>query len=222
VNEKVDEEHVSNLADSFYRSGYDISKLLESIFLSSWFYEQKNIGAKIKSPVELITGIRRILPMEFRNEEVLLLYQRLLGQILFYPPNVAGWPGGRNWIDSSSLMYRLRLPRLLKDDESIGVKPKDDDDVMMGRGEQDAGGRLQVAGGRLQGVVNVNVDWPLYTSQFSNISRDQLGISIAANLLQAGQIDLDLLNSYADMKDRESYIRSLTVQVMSLPEYQLM
>ena len=43
--------------------------------------------------------------MKFGNEEVQLLYQRLLGQVLFYPPNVAGWPGGRNWIDSSSLMY---------------------------------------------------------------------------------------------------------------------
>ncbi|HLO82018.1 MAG TPA: DUF1800 domain-containing protein [Chitinophagaceae bacterium] len=219
VNEQVDEEHVRKLADSFYQSGYNIQKLLENIFLSSWFYEKKNIGAKIKSPVELITGIRRMLPMELGNEEVLLLYQRLLGQILFYPPNVAGWPGGRNWIDSSSLMYRLRLPRLLKDDESIGVKPKDDDDVMMGQNDQVAGGRLQVAG---RGMVNVKINWPEYSSKFNNISRDKLGISIASNLLQAGQIDLDLLNSYADMNDRESYIRSFTVQVMSLPEYQMM
>jgi hypothetical protein len=37
-----------------------------------------------------------------------------------------------------------------------------------------------------------------------------------------GRIDLDLLNSHADQRDRESYIRTFTVQVMSLPEYQLM
>jgi uncharacterized protein (DUF1800 family) len=219
VNEQADDDRVRKLADSFYQSGYDIQKLLENIFLSSWFYEKKNIGAKIKSPVELITGIRRVLPMELGNEEVLLLYQRLLGQILFYPPNVAGWPGGRNWIDSSSLMYRMRLPRLLKDDESPGVKPKDDDDVMMGQVDQVAGGKFQLAA---RGMVNVNIDWPRYTSQFSNISREKLGIAIASNLLQAGQINLDLLNAYANMKDRESYIRSFTVQVMSLPEYQMM
>jgi uncharacterized protein (DUF1800 family) len=212
VNEQVDDSRVKKLADSFYQSGYDISKLLEVIFLSGWFYDKKNIGVKIKSPVELITGIRRMLPMEFQNEEALLLYQRLLGQILFYPPNVAGWPGGKNWIDSSSLMYRLRLPRILKDDESPGVKPKDDDDVMMGQGGQVAA----------RSVVNVKIDWPVYTSKFSNVSREKLGISIAANLLQAGQIDLDLLNAHTDIKDRESYIRSLTIQVMSLPEYQLM
>jgi uncharacterized protein (DUF1800 family) len=215
VNEQADEKIVSQLAGSFYKSGYDISKLLEQIFLSEWFYDKKNIGVKIKSPVELIVGVRRILPMEFQNEEAILLYQRLLGQILFYPPNVAGWPGGRNWIDSSSLMYRLRLPRILKDDENIGLKPKDDDDVMMGMSDQV---RRQVASRN----VMVNINWPMYTSLFGNINRDRLGISIAATLLQTGRIDLDLLNGHADQGDRESYIRTFTVQVMSLPEYQLM
>jgi uncharacterized protein (DUF1800 family) len=220
VNEQVDEVIVRRLAESFYQSGYSITKLLDDIFLSSWFYDKKNIGVKIKSPVELIAGVRRMLPMEFRNEESLLLYQRLLGQILFYPPNVAGWPGGKNWIDSSSLMYRLRLPRILKEDESIGVKPKDDDDVMMGQAEgKAAGGRREVAG---RGMVNVDVDWPVYTSKYRDVTRENLGITIAANLLQAGQIDLDLLNAHTDKKDRESYIRSFTIQVMSLPEYQLM
>jgi hypothetical protein len=79
-----------------------------------------------------------------------------------------------------------------------------------------------VAGGRAQGVVNVDIDWPVYTSKFSDVKKDQLGISIAANLLQAGQIDLDLLQAHAQLSDRESYIRSFTIQVMSLPEYQLM
>jgi hypothetical protein len=215
VNEQAEEKIVSQLASSFYKSGYDISRLLEQIFLSDWFYDKKNIGVKIKSPVELIVGVRRILPMEFQNEEAILLYQRLLGQILFYPPNVAGWPGGRNWIDSSSLMYRLRLPRILKDDENIGLKPKDDDDVMMGMSDQF---RRQVASRN----VMVNINWPLYTSLYKNVNRDNLGISIASTLLQMGRIDLDLLNSHADQRDRESYIRTFTVQVMSLPEYQLM
>ena len=75
---------------------------MEDIFTSDWFYEEKNIGAQIKSPVELLVGIQRMLPMKLENEEALMLLQRVLGQLLFYPPNVAGWPGGKAWIDSSS------------------------------------------------------------------------------------------------------------------------
>ena len=54
------------------------------------------------------------------------------GAILFYPPNVAGWPGGKNWIDSSALMLRMRIPQILTDADDFVVKPKDDDDTMMG------------------------------------------------------------------------------------------
>ncbi len=67
VNDNVDDAKVQLLADGFYKSGYDIKKLMESIFTADWFYDEKNIGTKIKSPVELIAGIRRLLPMEMEK-----------------------------------------------------------------------------------------------------------------------------------------------------------
>lgn len=67
---------------------------MTEIFTSEWFYNPKNIGTKIKSPIELIAGIMRILPMTFQKNDQIITYQRLLGQMLLYPPNVAGWPGG--------------------------------------------------------------------------------------------------------------------------------
>ena len=104
--------------DRFYKNDYHIGKLVEDIFTSDWFYDEKNIGVRIKSPIELVAGIQRILPMELNNNESLLLVQRVLGQMLFYPPNVSGWPGGKAWIDSSTLMFRLRLPQLLSDKDA--------------------------------------------------------------------------------------------------------
>src|SRR5690606_13687704 len=117
VNETVDSEKVKWLADRFYKNDYSIELLLDDIFMSEWLYEEKNIGSKIKSPIELLAGIQRMIPMKLENNESLMLIQRLLGQVLFYPPNVAGWPGGRAWIDSSTLMVRLRLPQLLNDND---------------------------------------------------------------------------------------------------------
>ncbi|HMK02770.1 MAG TPA: DUF1800 domain-containing protein, partial [Ferruginibacter sp.] len=110
VNEHVDEAKAEWLGNRFYQSGYDIKKLLEDIYTADWFYDEKHIGTKIKSPVELLAGIRRLLPMQMENDQAQLLFQRTLGQVLFYPPNVAGWPGGKTWIDSSSLMLRMRIP----------------------------------------------------------------------------------------------------------------
>lgn len=86
VNENVDTEKTEWLADRFYKNDYDLSRLMEDIFTSDWFYDEKNIGTRIKSPIELIAGMQRMLPMHLENEEALLLVQRVLGQLLFYPP----------------------------------------------------------------------------------------------------------------------------------------
>ena len=64
------------LSKRFYSNNYDIAKLLEDIFTSDWFYDEKNIGTKIKSPVELLAGIRRLLPMQLENDQSQLLFQR--------------------------------------------------------------------------------------------------------------------------------------------------
>src|SRR6202012_4873393 len=110
VNETPDPAHVNAMADVFYNASYEIKPLLEYVFTADWFYEDRNVGNLIKSPVEFLVGLNRQFYITYEKPEVLLLFQRALGQVLFYPPNVAGWPGGRNWIDNSSLMYRLKIP----------------------------------------------------------------------------------------------------------------
>jgi uncharacterized protein (DUF1800 family) len=219
VHESPDPKRVQWLADRFYASGYDIGALMDDIFLSDWFYDVKIPGTRIKSPVELLVGLRRMLPMEFERPEVQLLYQRLLGQVLFYPPNVAGWPGGKNWIDSSSLMYRLRLPRILHDDDDVNARPKDDDDVMMGLADKAADTRSK--GDSRKGLVNVDIDWETYAAQFKQVTKDRLPESVAAVLLPAGTVNLDVLMNYVERDSREHYIRSLTIGLMSTPEYQM-
>ena len=220
VNETPDDEKVNWLADRFYQSTYDIGKLMDDIFTSDWFYDEKNIGAKIKSPIELVAGIQRILPMQLENPEALTFLQRALGQMLFYPPNVAGWPGGKTWIDSSSLMLRMRLPQLINDVDELNVKVKDDDDQMMGRktGDDDA----KPKGFAKRSIIKANIDWKTYIGHFETVQKEQLVNTIASNLLQTKNgVNNELIKQYADATSKESFIRSATLQLMSTPEYQL-
>jgi uncharacterized protein (DUF1800 family) len=230
VNEKLDTAKVDWLAERFYKSNYEIGKLMEDIFTSDWFYEEKNIGAQIKSPVELLVGIQRMLPMKLENEEALMLLQRVLGQLLFYPPNVAGWPGGKAWIDSSSLMMRMRIPKLINDIDEMNVSAKDDDDTMMGmkKGEEQMdqpkkGGGKQMkgyGGGRQQ--INADVDWNIYVKNYESIPREQLADTIAQHLLQVkSRVSTELIKQYSDQTGRENFIKTATLQIMSTPEYQL-
>jgi uncharacterized protein (DUF1800 family) len=214
VNENVDNEKVEALSALFYQSNYDIKKLLEEIYKSQWFYDEKNIGTKIKSPVELLVGIRRLLPMELDKPEVQLLFERALGQILFYPPNVAGWPGGKNWIDSSTLMLRLRIPQILTNADDFVIKPKDDDDTMMGMEGVDAKPKAR--------QVNVTVDWDAVTKVFDKTSKENLLQKISDVVLQAkSKINPNILERYVDKNARDAYIKTTIVELMSTPEYQL-
>jgi uncharacterized protein (DUF1800 family) len=232
VNEKTDPAKVEWLADRFYKNNYEIGKLLEDIFTSDWFYEEKNIGAQIKSPVELLVGIQRMLPMKLENEEALMLLQRVLGQLLFYPPNVAGWPGGKAWIDSSSLMMRMRIPKLINDVDEMNVSPKDDDDTMMGLKNEDdtvktgkkPGGKQGMGGyaGMRRQQISADVDWKPYVKHYEPVPREKLAETISQYLLQTKRkVSLDLITEYADQTGRENFIKTATLQVMSTPEYQL-
>ena len=214
VNENVDEKKVAILGDRFYQNNYDIKKLLADIFTSDWFYQEKNIGTRIKSPVELLVGIRRLLPMEPERPELQLLFEKILGQVLFYPPNVAGWPGGQGWIDSSALMFRLKLPQLLTGSGRLLLTPKEDDDVMMGR---------EGVNDRINGQdISVNVDWNPVFKVFANTKRENLSDRLNEIVLQTKtSVNPNVLKRYTNNSSREEFIKSTIVELMSTPEYQL-
>ena len=218
VNDTIDEAKAEWLSNRFYKNNYDLKKLLEDIFTSDWFYDEKNIGTRIKSPVELLAGIRRLLPMEMENDQSQLLFQRTLGQILFYPPNVAGWPGGKSWIDSSSLMLRLRIPQIITANEALEIKPKDDDDVMMGQMMSDNFKRKK----DLLKQGTAKIDWTIVNKIFEKIPRENLLQKIKDTVLQTkSQLSNTVLDKYLNTESRENYIKSVIVNVMSTPEYQL-
>jgi uncharacterized protein (DUF1800 family) len=227
VNDRLDENKITWLAERFYQSNYNIQSLMKDILLSDWFYDPQHIGSKIKSPVELLVGIRRMLPMEIENDEIQLLLQRLLGQLLFYPPNVAGWPGGKNWIDSSSLMLRMRIPQMIYVSQELNMKPKDDDDQLMGRMDKDvtinrAAGKKNKPNTKIGGQIISSINWKVYLDKFETVPRESL-ISAMSNVLLQTPIGVgeDTIKKYVDSSSKEKFIQTSTIQLMSTPEYQL-
>jgi uncharacterized protein (DUF1800 family) len=57
----------------------------------------------------LIVGTIRLFQSPIAETEVLAKYGQRLGQDLFDPPNVKGWPGGTRWITSTTLLTRWQL-----------------------------------------------------------------------------------------------------------------
>lgn len=124
VSHDVDDARIQALSAYFFESKYDIKALLQKIFESEWFYSDAVVGSLIKSPVELIVGLNRSLGISYSNVQPMLAVQRVLGQTLFFPPNVSGWAGGRNWIDNSTLATRMMLPKRLAEAGTLDAEGK--------------------------------------------------------------------------------------------------
>ena len=80
------------MAAVFYKSNYNITKLFDHIFTSKWFYNEANIGTRIKSPIELFVGIQRTLPLSFENRKSLLTTAICSGSLSSVHPTL---PGGQ-------------------------------------------------------------------------------------------------------------------------------
>ena len=85
---------------------YEMQPMLRNFFCSEEFYSERSMGKHIKSPVELVIGAIRTLKLENVDYGAIDSTVSDMGQRVFEPPNVAGWEGGRAWIDASSLLLR--------------------------------------------------------------------------------------------------------------------
>ncbi len=119
VSPEPDPREVKRIAAAFRESGYDIKTALRALLTADAFYSADNRGALVKSPVDLVIGTMRQFDVGYSDPLPLTLLLRTLGQDLFSPPNVKGWPGGDAWINSTTLLARKQfLERLFRVDES--------------------------------------------------------------------------------------------------------
>jgi uncharacterized protein (DUF1800 family) len=96
--------------------------VVQAILGHEAFWSDENRATRIKSPAELVIGTIRTLELQVPDDRLLVRACRVLGQDVFDPPNVKGWPGGNAWIASNTLLRRVtlmsraaRLPSAIED-----------------------------------------------------------------------------------------------------------
>jgi uncharacterized protein (DUF1800 family) len=103
------------MARAFTDGKYEIRPMLEVLFTSPEFYAPEARGSQVKSPVRLLVGALRELKPDGEITPAVAQLTVPLGQELFNPPTVKGWPGGTTWVSASTLALRGRLGEPLVD-----------------------------------------------------------------------------------------------------------
>ena len=109
VSPEPDAVEVKRVANAFRDSRYDIRVALRVLLNSDAFYAPKYRAALVKSPVDLVVGTLRQFQFTTTDVQPFALTVAQLGQNLFAPPNVKGWPGGEAWINSTTLLARKQF-----------------------------------------------------------------------------------------------------------------
>lgn len=124
--EKPVDSAMDDLAATFRKNDYLLKPVLREIFLSREFYGEKSMATQIKSPVQYLVQLLKELAMGSAPLGFPIMGQTQLGQVLFMPPNVAGWDWGKAWINTNTLLTRYNL---------AGSLTKGSVGNMMGRGD---------------------------------------------------------------------------------------
>jgi uncharacterized protein (DUF1800 family) len=105
----------ASLADRLRRDGLHVGRAVETILRSTLFFSDKNLHARVADPVGFVVGSVRALEMFAPPPSTLLLaeWTGRLGQDLFFPPNVGGWPGGRRWLSGRGIVARANFAAAL-------------------------------------------------------------------------------------------------------------
>ena len=212
VYENPSNDDLKPLVDTYVESGHNMGAVMRTLLLSPQFSSTKAYRSRIKSPVEYTVGAYRALNIQ-GNGEGLPTFPTLMGQTLFDPPNVAGWPGdkvGALWLNSGTWMTRLNYI-----------------DILLARGIFTSHGHPSPL--NLQGIVDGN-----------KIDSPEHFVDYFSSFLLDGVIDQDRRRQYIDyfttndtsrgnaqvtLKNGQSYplnrVRGTLYLMMASPEYQL-
>jgi hypothetical protein len=178
---------------------------------SKAFYSDQAIGSQIKSPVQLTLGTIRLLDLEMPQYRALVGGLTQMGQVPFAPPNVRGWPGGRMWINTSTLFVRYNTGVYLAGGGSA-LFPK------MG------GKKFDTVAKNNKDQQSPAVNFQPNTADQGMVSGDDVVDQWVNRLIQR-PIDADkrkvLVDALNGQPQRPDNVRKMVQLIVSMPEYQL-
>jgi uncharacterized protein (DUF1800 family) len=108
VTDRSADAYVKRLADGFRRSRYDIKTLMRDVFTSAEFLAPSSYRALVKGPTELMVHAAKSLQSPALAKPIAQAGQGM-GQTLFDPPEVGGWPSNASWVSSNNVLERVNF-----------------------------------------------------------------------------------------------------------------
>lgn len=207
-------EYLAALGEQWHAHDFDLRWLARTFFGSQLFFAPELRGNFIKSPIQFYLGLTQDLQLDVAPLARMNLNPlRQMGQWLFYPPNVRGWVGGRNWINSATITARRQLVEMVF--APLNEKALNADEL------------IDLTAARSNGITNFTVP-DAAIEPLAKVPTAEAAKKLVADYLPgtvSDHIVSDLVQFIAtaapDSKQRPRALRRATATVLQSPEYQL-
>jgi uncharacterized protein (DUF1800 family) len=118
----VERRALAELAEGLRAHHLDVGWAVGTVLRSRAFFAAANLRTRVLDPAPLVVGAAHAFERSGEPVSTLLLadWMARMGQDLFYPPNVGGWPGDRAWLTTRSLIVRANYAAALVDGHGVG------------------------------------------------------------------------------------------------------
>jgi uncharacterized protein (DUF1800 family) len=108
VTSQPDAGYVKSLAGTFRKSNYDVKTLMHAVFTSPEFNAAPAYRTLVKTPTEFMLHVAQALGAS-KLTRLVASAGPGMGQSLFDPPDVNGWPNNESWISSNTVVERVNF-----------------------------------------------------------------------------------------------------------------
>jgi len=112
------DDYVNRIAAGWKKSNYDIKTLMRDVFMSPEFLSPVAYRSLVKSPTEAMVHMARALEQPALSRAIATAGAGM-GQALFDPPEVGGWPTNASWVSSNNVLTRVNFVV-----STLGAMPK--------------------------------------------------------------------------------------------------
>ena len=103
------DDFVNELADAYLKNNYDLRTVVQRLLRSPEFRSEESFFTKYSWPAEFVARSLKEVGWSGFSANDAVSQMVNMGQVLYEPPDVAGWEQGPGWISTGGMLARMNF-----------------------------------------------------------------------------------------------------------------
>jgi len=118
---EIDGEFVNRVSATYFQSGYNMRAVVREVLMSRQFWDERNRFTRYSWPAEFTIRVIKDVGWQGLSLNDARIALGNMGQVLFDPPDVAGWEAGQSWFSTGAMLSRMNYASALAANQKFAL-----------------------------------------------------------------------------------------------------